>query len=176
MIPSHRLPGMLDFLSIGAEVKRYHTHTTLREETVGHHSHGVALLCLLLRPDASARLLRAALLHDMAEQVTGDIPSPAKRLYGLSEQVHEREVQVLESSLWYWPELDADERRVLKFADLAQGALFCHREIELGNSRFSAIYDRYMHYYRSLLPPSGPDTPESVLFTALQELYHESIS
>ena len=73
----------LEFLLAGAEVLRYHTVQTLQRETVGHHSHGVACLVLLLDPQASARLLRAALLHDLAEQCTGDIPSAAKREYGI---------------------------------------------------------------------------------------------
>ena len=41
----------LDFILAGSDVKRYHTVTTLVSETVGHHSHGVAMLCLLFNPD-----------------------------------------------------------------------------------------------------------------------------
>ena len=58
----------LEFILAGTEVTRYHTVRTLVQETVGHHSHGVAMLCLFLAPDASANLLKAALVHDLAEQ------------------------------------------------------------------------------------------------------------
>lgn len=139
----------LEFMMIGAEVKRYHTVTTHREETVGHHSHGVAMLCLLLEPDASADLLKAALMHDLAEQVTGDTPSPAKIMYGIGEQVSELENRLLQESGWGFPELSSTDARTLKLADIAHGALFCLRELEMGNIRARLVFDRYMSYARS---------------------------
>lgn len=140
----------LEFILSGSEVKRYHTVTTLQAETVGHHSHGVALLCLLLRPDASAALLTAALRHDLAEHITGDIPSPAKRLYGIGEQVSNIEETLLAAAWIPSPELTADEARTLKIADIAQGALFCVREVELGNRRQMNIFTRYLAYYGAM--------------------------
>jgi len=141
----------LEFIMAGSEVKRYHTVTTLREETVGHHSHGVAMLCTLIKPDAQADLLKAALLHDLAEAVTGDIPSPAKREYGIGEQVEELEKRLLSGAGLRFPFLSAEDKRVLKLADIAQGALFCLREIELGNCRMSLVYSRYMSYAESMI-------------------------
>ena len=146
----------LDFILSGTEVRRYHTLTTLQVETVGHHSHGVAVICLLLDPRASASLLKAALYHDLAEHVTGDIPSPAKRIYGIGEQVSSLEEGLLSLNGLSMPELTEDEQRTLKLADIAQGALFCLREIELGNLRMRTVYDRYLSYYDGL----GLQTPE----------------
>lgn len=140
----------LEFITLGAEVKRYHTVTTLREETVGHHSHGVALLCLLLCPSAGADLLKAALLHDLAEQVTGDIPSPAKREYGIGDQVDELELRLLSDAGLKFPHLTAYDKRVLKLADIAHGALFCVRELELGNRRMRVVLQRYQQYAESM--------------------------
>lgn len=140
----------LQFILSGSEVKRYHTVTTLQTETVGHHSHGVAMLCLMLHPNASSRLLKAALIHDLAEHVTGDIPSPAKRLYGIGEQVSDLEETLLAASGLPSPHLTDDEARTLKLADIAQGALFCIREVELGNHRLLDICSRYMDYYDSM--------------------------
>jgi len=85
----------LQFIINGSEVKRFHTLTTLQTETVGHHSHGVACFTLLLDPDASRQLLLAALFHDLAEQYTGDIPSPAKREYGIGDQVDKLERRLM---------------------------------------------------------------------------------
>jgi len=140
----------LEFILSGSEVKRYHTVTTLTTETVGHHSHGVAMLCLLLRPNSSKELLRAALCHDLAEHVTGDIPSPAKRLYGIGEQVSELEKTLLMRANLPNDLLTDDEARTLKLADIAQGALYCLREVELGNRRMLEICARYMSYYDAL--------------------------
>jgi len=145
------LKQQLEFMLYGSEVKRYHTVTTLREETVAHHSHNVAMLVLALDPGATAPMLKAALLHDLAEQVTGDIPSPAKREYGIGDQVDELEDRLLSESGWNYPGLTSNEKRTLKLADIASGALFCAREMELGNVRARIVFDRYMSYARSLL-------------------------
>lgn len=142
----------LDFYLAGSEVHRYHTVRTLAPETVGHHSHGVAVLALVLTDwKASAALLRAALVHDLAEHQTGDIPSPAKREYGIGQQVEELEARLMGAAGVAFPHLYADEARVLKLADIAQGALYCVRELELGNRRMVSIYDRYMSYARDMI-------------------------
>lgn len=140
----------LEFITLGAEVKRYHTVTTLREETVGHHSHGVAMLCLMLTPDASAELLKAALMHDLAEQITGDIPSPAKRDHYHAGNFDELERRLINESGLKFPYLTAHEKRVLKLADIAHGALFCVRELELGNRRMRVVLQRYQQYAESM--------------------------
>lgn len=156
----------LEFMVLGAEVKRYHTVTTLREETVGHHSHSVAMLVLVLDPGATAPMLKAALLHDMAEQVTGDIPSPAKREYGIGDQVDALEDRLLTESGWAYPGLSESERRTLKLADIASGALFCIREMELGNVRARVVFDRYMSYARSMVLVGR----QAELFNTIEEI------
>jgi 5'-deoxynucleotidase YfbR-like HD superfamily hydrolase len=140
----------IEFMLYGSEVKRYHTLTTLREETVAHHSHNVAMLVLVLDPGAGVRLLEAALLHDLAEQVTGDIPSPAKREYGIGDQVDALEDRLLRESGWAYPALLENEKRTLKLADIASGALFCLREMDLGNVRARIVFDRYISYARGM--------------------------
>lgn len=136
----------LDFIMAGSEVTRYHTVTTLRRETVGHHSHGVALICRLLDPAASAQLLTAALIHDLAEHEVGDIPSPAKLAYGIGEQISVLEDKLLADAGLNIPFLTDSEKRTLKLADIAQGALFCAREVSLGNRKMLAVFERYMGY------------------------------
>ena len=136
----------LNFITAGSEVTRYHTVKTLTAETVGHHSHGVAMICLLICGcKISAELLKAALCHDLAEHQTGDIPSPAKRAYGIGEQVNELEDKILRS-VGLSIEITPDEARVLKLADIAQGALFCVREMQMGNSGMRYVYERYRSY------------------------------
>src|SRR5690606_7036520 len=69
----------IDFMWNGGETRRYHGFRMLMEDTVGHHSFNVACSIMKVRPGASARLLRAALKHDMAEHIVGDVPAPTKR-------------------------------------------------------------------------------------------------
>lgn len=159
--------AQLEFITNGADVQRYHTVTTLTPETVGHHSHGVALICLLLEPLASRELLRAALVHDLAEQHVGDVPSPAKRTLGFAEQLDSLEQDILRRELGGCErELTAAEQRTLKLADLAQGALKCAREVELGNRRMRAVFNRYLAYAESMIPHGA----ERELFDSIQEI------
>lgn len=55
-------------------------------ESIAEHTFGVASLALLVGaqvPDIErGRLLEIALLHDMAEALTGDLPASARRLFG----------------------------------------------------------------------------------------------
>jgi len=141
----------LQFLLDGANVRRYHTITTLVTETVGHHSHGVALLACMLTEEPTLDLVFAALVHDLAEHQLGDIPSPAKRQYGIGEQVNELEEKLLTDSGWATGDLTAQEKRVLKLADIAQGALFCVEEIQRGNTRMRVVFDRYISYAEQMI-------------------------
>jgi len=134
------------FSQAGSEVVRYHTLTTLVRETVGHHSHMVAMICYILHPQCSRDLLLAALTHDLAEQATGDIPSTAKRLYGVDDQVSSLEDSVMRAAGLEFPHLTDYEKRILKLADVAQGALYCVREMQLGNRMMRKVFDRYMSY------------------------------
>ena len=155
----------LDFIQAGADVKRFHTCLTLQSETVGHHSHGVAMLCLLLDPLAQRSLLTAALVHDLAEHVTGDIPSPAKRRYGIGEQVSELETTLLRSVGLSAPLLHPDDARTLKLADIFQGMLFCARELSLGNSRMRGVFNNYASYAEAM----NPVERELELFNLIKE-------
>ena len=134
----------LDFILAGSEVKRYHTVTTLVSETVGHHSHGVAMMCLMFDP-------MAALFHDLAEHQTGDIPSPAKREFGIGGKVDELELRLMTAAGIVTPHLSPEDKRTLKLADVAQGALFCAREISLGNKRMRRVFDSYISYAEELI-------------------------
>jgi 5'-deoxynucleotidase YfbR-like HD superfamily hydrolase len=159
----------IQFIATGAEVTRYHTVLTFNNETVGHHSHGVAMMVLMMKPDASASLLKAALYHDLAEQVVGDIPSPAKRRFGLGERLDRLELAVIEEAGIENPILSDEEARVLKLADIAQGALFCAREIQLGNTRLLPVFTRYIIYASE----KNLEGREAHLFNAIREIANE---
>lgn len=158
----------LEFIIAGTEVKRYHTVTTLINETVGHHSHGVAMLTLMIDPAASRELLLAALMHDLAEHQVGDIPSPAKREYGIGEQVSELEDRLMRAAGLVIPELSAADARTLKLADIAQGALFCAREVSLGNYRMRTVFNRYMSYAEGMMLVGR----ERELFKIIEDIAH----
>lgn len=163
------MKSTLEFIIAGTEVKRYHTVTTLVQETVGHHSHGVAMMTMLIDPAASRELLLAALMHDLAEHQVGDIPSPAKREYGIGEQVSELEDRLMRAAGLVIPDLNAKDARTLKLADIAQGALFCAREMSLGNQRMKTVFDRYMSYAQTMLLVGR----EREVFNIIEEISNE---
>lgn len=137
---------VISFIANGAAVKRFHTVTTLQTETVGHHSHGVAMMCLVFDPDASRSLIMAALFHDLGEQILGDIPSPTKRKIDPEGRLDTYEATIMQEHGVVMPELTAYEQRVLKLADIASGMLFCGREMSLGNQGAELWYQRYLSY------------------------------
>ncbi len=65
-----RLLGLKEVLRTG-----WTRHPIPRVESVADHSYGVMLLCWLLCPEGldRGRVLEIALLHDLAEVVTGDL-------------------------------------------------------------------------------------------------------
>ena len=161
------MKDQIQFLLDGANVRRYHTVTTLVPETVGHHSHGVALLtCMLSKDEPSINLVFAALVHDLAEHQTGDIPSPSKRKFGIGDMINSLEEELLENSGWAPEELTLEEARVLKLADLGQGALYCVEEIQRGNSKMKVVLDRYLSYAESMMLIGN----EKLFFNAVKEM------
>lgn len=141
----------LMFVRQGTEVERFHATKTLQVETVGTHSHSVALLCWKLSgAHPSVNLLMAALAHDLAEQCWGDIPAPTKRALDISDEVAELEIQKLrEHMLWF--ELTNEETRILKLADILDGMLYCLRERQLGNQLIAPVFSRYKRYFEDLV-------------------------
>jgi len=149
---NEELVAQLNFIRRGGLVKRYHTVNTINPNTVAHHSFGVAWLVHLLTDGCSYDLIIAALAHDLAEQVTGDISSPTKRRFPvMAEMVQQMEDEILESHGMF-VQLTAADQRILKMADCLDGMLFCINEIELGNAAVIEVYNRYQNYVQELKP------------------------
>ena len=124
-------------------------------ETVASHSFGVAVIAMLLADRARARgvevnverLLRMALLHDMAESRTGDLPSTIKQYFGKAaikaadESIAREMLAELGATgesyleLWFDYEHRASiESRLVKAADKLD-LLLQSREYEKGGAR-----------------------------------------
>lgn len=128
-----RVRALLQF----GQTTRYHTELLTRSQDVAQHSFNVAWLCTELSDWApSAGLLMAALAHDAGERWTGDIPAPTKRgMPGMRAHMDELELQKLrEQGITFKYELTPAEQAILSLADALEGALFCLRELRLGNT------------------------------------------
>lgn len=136
-------------------VQRFHCYEMVHREDVAQHTFNVMnLLMILCDGVVSPELMTAALLHDQGEYVTGDIPSPVKRLLGgkLDEMenaainmIHKRGI----------PELTEWQHLMLKAADNLDGLLTCVREIRRGNVLMREVGDTYVKYLKELSPKLG---------------------
>jgi 5'-deoxynucleotidase len=124
-------------------VQRYHTTRTHRRQTIAEHSWGVATLLMMVCDNPPARLLGAALLHDVPEVITGDVPAPAKwRSKPLTDALAELEAEWMATFKMEFPELDEAEARLLKWADSIELVLWCLEEVEMGNRPMLALAQR----------------------------------
>ena len=151
----------------GNNVKRYHTVNMLVQETVGHHSANVAILCVILSKNRpSVNLLMAALLHDMAEQFTGDVPATAKwSSEALSKALTKLELEVWDC-LMPRPGLTEMERRILKQADMLDLCFKTLEEYQLGNKGALLILRRGLSYLSS-------NSPLPMTISFIKEIQHE---
>jgi 5'-deoxynucleotidase YfbR-like HD superfamily hydrolase len=133
----------------GNKVKRYHTVDCHVQETVGHHSANVAILCTIISEQPpSVPLLMAALTHDTTEQFTGDVPATAKwdspELAAALKKMEERLTRNHYDTL-----LKHHEKRVLKQADMLDLCFKALEEVKMGNQEFGHILRRGLDYLRT---------------------------
>lgn len=134
---------VLEELRAAGDILRFHTSPLRQPQTVGQHTYNVALLVLAIDPDASPALLRAALLHDAPEIMTGDVPSPVKWKHQFLEDAL-REVEAIMLRRINFPQLTTTEREILKLADHIEGAYFCVEQAERGDTLGLDIARKYL--------------------------------
>lgn len=143
------LAKRMEFIELGGLTTRCHTMPINHPQSVAAHSFGVAWWCWLLTGCApSAMLLLAALAHDLAEHITGDIPSPAKALLGIGDLAQSVELKHMQEAGIAGIVLTPQEEHVLKLADSLELAQHCLREKQMGNhhSRVAAMFYNISSY------------------------------
>lgn len=146
----------------GGNVKRWHTHPLIGEQTDAAHSWGVASLYLLLCPEPTMTLLKAMMWHDMAEQEVGDTSSPAlMRNPALGTAYVEAEKKYLEAKFGLVVGMLAREERAwLDGCDKLECFLFCREQLFLGNRYCQDDYDHLLLWFnerRNELPAAIVD-------------------
>lgn len=127
------LAQLINHRNSGA-VERFHVMRSHRAQTVADHSHGVAVLIMLVDPECSAALLKAALTHDFHERDTGDMPSTAKWAYpALAKAMQAAEDSWNAEHRLEW-ELSSNEQQILKYCDYMELFVWSWEEVMLGNS------------------------------------------
>lgn len=119
---------MIDRVYKGARTQRYHTDPRLARlgQNLADHQWGVASLVALLNPSASATLLKAALFHDAAEFVCGDLSAPTKNAFPQlkAEYVKAESSTLRYMGLTYEEDLTPEEQKWLKMADCLEACLY----------------------------------------------------
>jgi len=122
------------------DIKRYHTLTTIGEQTNATHSWGVAVIATYLHPNLNARVLLKALMHDVGEIDTGDIPAPVK----WQNPEFKKQLSALENKVVKDLKIDYDlteyERTIFKQADMFELLFFCVKQRRLGNCHLNQVF------------------------------------
>jgi 5'-deoxynucleotidase YfbR-like HD superfamily hydrolase len=167
MKPIHTFSQRIEFMQRGRATRRFHTVPVHEAQRVDAHSAGVALVALMLMGEVSAdrkaRVLSAALTHDLGEHRVGDLPAPAKRALG---KEWSQRFSLFEHSLLqehgFMSDLDPADVRVLKLADYIDGCLFCIDERMMGNKGIAEVFDNFWSYlYNDLLLGKHPIMSEA---------------
>jgi 5'-deoxynucleotidase YfbR-like HD superfamily hydrolase len=156
------IKSQLNLLMSGVKVKRFHTVPTINQETVGHHSSIVAGLLYILWPE-KLYLLPHAIFHDLPEHITGDTPSPGKRLFVDRDRMKSAESQIFANASVQLPELNSEDARCLKICDILAGMATCQHEMMMGNSYVKESMRNY-HSYILEIGPHHPNVLEIVKY------------
>lgn len=154
-----------------AAVRRWHTASVTRKQTLAEHSHGVAMLMSMVHPNPSYAVVMAALTHDLAEYATGDIPAHIKWDSPIINAEIERiEVEWLkEAELPFVEGLDAFDRNALHFCDSFELMLWAIEEGELGNTFAVKILKRITPRIAAMEMPS--ETAKSLFNSACRSAH-----
>lgn len=126
----------------GSQVRRYHTWPVLRHQTVGEHSHRLALIVMEVYPACSKELLMAVALHDLSEAISGDMPSTFKWRFPEVGKALNESTTKLETDLGLRVPLSEAEAKILKWCDLAELLVFAIDEVWMGNRNCDEIVKR----------------------------------
>jgi hypothetical protein len=125
----------LALLREGGNIRRYHAFPTPRGQTVADHSwHVAALLDAVMGDLLTLPLLRAAILHDVSEVATGDLPHGAKRREAKLKMAAREVTDAFELQHDLRVPLTQVEKEALAWADLAEAVLWMIEDGLMGNT------------------------------------------
>lgn len=135
-------------IRMAGQVARYHTWPHTRQQSVGEHSWQIARILMAIAP-FKTHLVRYAILHDVGELVTGDLPYPIKKdnptLQSTMDTL-ESEATHLMTKMWDIPDpilrLEGSDKTVFKLAEFIEMWEFGWEEVLRGNRFAEKVRDR----------------------------------
>ncbi|MCF7700537.1 hypothetical protein [Loktanella sp. M215] len=115
----------------GSFTRRWHTHPDLavHDDPICGHQGRCALLVIVLWPDHSSELLRAAVTHDMGEFRVGDLPAWLKEEAGDLIEDHAAAEHRALAAMGLLVPLDDDDRVRLHLVDKLDAYLFARHRV-----------------------------------------------
>lgn len=143
-----------------SDIVRYTTRAKITNENVAEHSFYVSIeamrICNMLKLDSDTKLkvIEAALVHDVPESLSVDVPYNIKKDYpDITEILQDIEVKELSRHI---PELEEDYKKyveheenkdavyyIVKLADTISVVQYSYKEIQLGN-KTEEMYEIYI--------------------------------
>jgi 5'-deoxynucleotidase YfbR-like HD superfamily hydrolase len=137
-----------EMLRNAARTRRCHTQMVLHQQTVGEHTFSALAILDLVAPDCRMEVWRALLYHDMPEAFTGDVPAPAKwENFELENALRTVEARIFKE-LGLEFKLSAEEKKLVKFADVMDLVWFTIEEVQMGNQRLVGMAHRALDAVR----------------------------
>jgi len=142
--------------------KRLHIHEVIKEQNIAEHSWGVAVILIGLTKQEpqllTASLLKAAILHDCAESLIGDIPYFTKKQLEKSDSLGKQSLlEIMEDNanikLGIYTELNSlskIEQTLLGAADILDLKYKCLKEHRLGNRNLTDIINNISRIIQSM--------------------------
>jgi 5'-deoxynucleotidase YfbR-like HD superfamily hydrolase len=159
------------FFANGGQTRRFHTIPTIKDINVGQHSFHVAWFCYLLG-SLELNLIMAALSHDLAEQIWGDLPSPTKRTINYEDSLERGTLADNHAEFVLAP----SQHFILNTADKMAGMLECIQERALGNTHAELCYKRFLRYLMADGTYRSPELQNSIsqLIQSLEKLWQQA--
>lgn len=143
---------IFEFIDDLSNVRRWSHAYCHKEESVLEHTAAVAIFALSIGAEVGAKMatvLERALLHDMEEVITGDIPNPTKyHNPQITKEIKEFEAVAAADvasryfdswalRVWHNAKDSSLEGEIIKIADAAAVVLKIEQETSLGNLSFN---------------------------------------
>jgi 5'-deoxynucleotidase YfbR-like HD superfamily hydrolase len=123
----------------GGNVRRLHCEP-MEAYTCAQHCHGVAMILYYAFDDPAPELIKAALVHDLAEDFSGDMPAPAKWASPELRQIlHNLETNALQTR-GVLVALTPEQEKALHAADYLELDMYCLEQRTRGNSNADVVH------------------------------------
>ncbi len=132
----------LAYIRRSGTVTRFHIHRRLLDHSIGLHSWNVANIVQAVAPGCRKEVILAAMWHDVPEYTTGDPPADFKYANPEIAAGYNRADLAVHEQIGTKLYLTAEERALLKWADIVDLAAQSLDEIEVGNRIYWPMFTR----------------------------------